>query len=151
MPSDTTSYRKYIRSMSKSNMAQFKRSYRTFAGIEDLIKSRPSDDTVYDYIVSWVTDSKASADKISIDLVRMKSYLEYRRLDTSLPDIGQSMNFQDASGGLHPFTIISFRRILRESHVPWSQTVPGSYIKRNAHKRSRTAQAKRSPHRPGQD
>ena len=118
MPSDTTSYRKYIRSMSKSNMAQFKRSYRTFAGIEDLIKSRPSDDTVYDYIVSWVTDSKASADKISIDLVRMKSYLEYRRLDTSLPDIGQSMNFQDASGGLHPFTIISFRRILRESHNP---------------------------------
>ena len=118
MPSDTTSYRKYIRSMSKSNMAQFKRSYRTFAGIEDLIKSRPNDDAVYDYIVSWVTGSKASADKISIDLVRMKSYLEYRGLDTSLPDIGQSMNFPNARGGLHPFTIISFRSILRESHAP---------------------------------
>ena len=118
MPSDTTSYRKYIRSMSKSNMAQFKRSYLTFAGIEDMIKSRPSDDAVYDYIVSWVTDLKASPDKISVDLVHMKSYLEYRGLDTSLPDIGQSMNFPSACGGLHPFTIISFRRILREIPAP---------------------------------
>ena len=104
--------------MSKSNRAQFKRSYLTFAGIEDMIKSRPSDDAVYDYIVSWITNLKASPDKIYVDLVWMKSYLEYRGLDTSLPDIGQSMNFQDASGGLHPFTIISFRRILRESHNP---------------------------------
>lgn len=118
MPSDTTSYRKYIRSMSKSNRAQFKGSYLTFAGIEDMIKSRPSDDDVHDYIVSWITNLKASPDKIYVDLVWMKSYLEYRRLDTSLPDIGQSMNFQDASGCLHPFTIISFRRILRESHNP---------------------------------
>ena len=118
MSSDTTSYRKYIRSMSKSNMAQFKRSYLTFAGIEDMIKSRPSDDAVYDYIVSWVTGSEASPDKISVDLVHMKSYLEYRGLDTSLPDIGQSMNYPNACSGLHPFTIISFRRILRESHNP---------------------------------
>ena len=104
--------------MSKSKMVQFKRSYLTFAGIEDMIKSRPSDDAVYDYIVSWVTDLKASPDKIYVDLVWMKSYLEYRGLDTSLPDIEQSMNFQDASGGLHPFTIISFRRILREIPAP---------------------------------
>ena len=116
MPSDTTSYRKYIRSMSKSNRAQFKRSYLTFAGIEDMIKSRPSDDAVHDYIVSWITDLKANPDKIYVDLVWMKSYLEYRGLDTSLPDIGQSMNFPNACGGIHPFTIISFRRILRESN-----------------------------------
>ena len=99
-------------------MVQFKRSYLTFAGIEDMIKSHLSDDDVYDYIVSWITNLKASPDKIYVDLVWMKSYLEYRGLDTSLPDIEQSMNFQDASGGLHPFTIISFRRILREIPAP---------------------------------
>ena len=104
--------------MSKSNMAQFKRSYLTFAGIGDLIKSRPSDDMVHDYIVSWATASKASPDKMYVSLAHMKSYLEYRGLDTSLPDIGQSMNYPNACSGLHPFTIISFRSILRESHNP---------------------------------
>ena len=104
--------------MSKSNRAQFKRSYLTFAGIEDMIKSRPSDDAVHDYIVSWITNLKANPDKIYVDLVCMKSYLEYRGLDASLPDIGQSMNFPNACGGIHPFTIVSFRRILREIPTP---------------------------------
>ena len=118
MPVDLTSFTRYVGLMSKSNMAQFKSSYLTFAGIEDLIKSRPSDDMVHDYIASWVTASKASPDKMYVSLAHMKSYLEYRGLDTSLPDIGQSMNFPNACSGVHPFTIISFRSILRESHYP---------------------------------
>ena len=118
MPSDLTSYTKYIGHMSKSNAVQFKRSYLTFAGIEDLIDSRPSDDMVHDYIASWVTASKARPDKVAIRLAHMKSYLEYRNLNTSLPDIGQPMDFQNPRSGIRPFVLVSFRRILRESEYP---------------------------------
>ena len=118
MPLDLTSYTKYIGSMPKSNMVQFKRSYLMFAGIEELVESRPSDDVVHDYIASWVTASKASPDKISVGLAHMKPYLEYRGLDTCLPDIGQPINFPDMCSGVHPFVLVSFRRILQESDNP---------------------------------
>ena len=119
MPVDLTSFTKHVEQTSKSNIGQFKRSYLTFAGIEDLIGSLPSDDMVHDYISSWVIDTNASPDEMAVRLAYMKSYLEYRGLDTSLPEIGLLMNFPNMCGSVvHPFVLVSFRRILRESENP---------------------------------
>ena len=112
-----TTYLEHISVKAASTKSLFKAAYKSFAGIEDLIDSRPSNEHVYDCLQSNINGLKArNMDPVTIKTYfnNVRQYLHYRGIKLDPIDIKQSLNFpKKYVEELRPLTTPVFQRILK--------------------------------------
>ena len=89
-------YREHIRVKSDSTKELFLTAHGAFAGIEELIASRPSDEQAYDYLqarINALQARKMSPSTISIYFCHIRQYLHYMGIRLHPTDIKQCLNF----------------------------------------------------------
>ena len=121
MVRNLASYREHIRVMSDSTKRLFEISYRSFADIEELIDSQPSDEQVYDYLQAWINglqERKRDPNTIKLYFCHIKQYLHYRGVKMNPLDIKQCLKFPTKhEEEKRPLDIPTFHQILeRCSH-----------------------------------
>ena len=109
-------YQEHIRVKSDSTKELFLAAHRAFAGIEELIASRPSDEQAYDYLqarINALQARKMSPNSINIYFSHIKQYLHYRGIKLDPIDIKQCLNFPKKQvEELRPLEMDTFRKML---------------------------------------
>ena len=112
-----TTYLEHISVKAASTKSLFKAAYKSFAGIEDLIDSRPSDEHVYDCLQSNINGLEArNMDPVTIKTYfnNVKQYLHYRGIKLDPIDVRQSLNFPKKQvEELRPLELDTFQKILK--------------------------------------
>ena len=90
---DLSTYLEHIRANSKSTQRLFRTAYRSFAGIEEFIKSGPENDEIYDYLQKWINGSERDTVTKRTYFSLVKQYLHYRGVRMHPTDIRQCLNF----------------------------------------------------------
>ena len=110
-------YREHIGVRSTSTKNTFESAHKAFAGIEELIDSRPNDEQVYDYLQARINAMQArKMSPISIDTYfnRIKQYLHYRGIRLHQTDIKQCLNFpRKQVEEMRPLELDTFRKMLK--------------------------------------
>ena len=110
-------YREHIMVKSASTKSTFESAYKAFAGIEELIDSRPNDEQVYDYLQARINALQArKMSPVSIDTYfsHIKQYLHYRDIRLHPTDIRQCLNFPKKQvEELRPLELDTFQKILK--------------------------------------
>ena len=109
-------YREHIRVKSDSTKGLFLVAHGAFAGIEELIASRPNDEQAYDYLqarINALQARKMSPNSINIYFSHIKQYLHYRGIKLNPIDIKQCLNFPKKQvEELRPLELDTFRKML---------------------------------------
>ena len=110
-------YQEHIRVKSDSTKKLFLTAHGAFAGIEELIASRPSDEQVYDYLqarINAMQARKISSISINIYFSHIKQYLHYRGIRLHPTDVKQCLNFpKKMVEELRPLELDTFRKMLK--------------------------------------
>ena len=110
-------YREHIGVKSASSKSIFESAHKAFAGIEDLIDSRPNDEQVYDRLQANINGLKAKNKgpvTIKTYFIVIKQYLHYRGIKLDSTDIKQCLNFPKKQiEELRPLELDTFRKILK--------------------------------------
>ena len=109
-------YQEHIRVKSDSTKELFLTAHGAFAGIEELIASRPNDEQAYDYLqarINALQARKMSPNSINIYFSHIKQYLHYRGIKLNPIDIKQCLNFPKKQvEELRPLEMDTFRKML---------------------------------------
>ena len=109
-------YQEHIRVKSDSTKELFLTAHGAFAGIEELIASRPNDEQAYDYLqarINALQARKMSPNSINIYFSHIKQYLHYRGIKLNPIDIKQCLNFPKKQvEELRPLELDTFRKML---------------------------------------
>ena len=115
MARDLSTYLEHIRANSESTQRLFRTAYRSFAGIEEFIESRPENDEIYDYLQKWINGSERDTVTKRTYFSLVKQYLHYRGVKMHPTDIRQCLNFPAKhEEEMHPLGIGEFRQILEK-------------------------------------
>ena len=110
-------YREHIGVRADSTKSIFESAYKAFAGIEDLIDSRPNDEQVYDCLQARINALQArKMSPVSIDTYfsHIKQYLHYRGIKLDSTDIRQCLNFPKKQvEELRPLKLDTFQKMLK--------------------------------------
>ena len=146
-------YREHIGVKSASSKSIFESAHKAFAGIEDLIDSRPNDEQVYDRLQANINGLKAKNKgpvTIKTYFIVIKQYLHYRGIKLDPMDIRQSLNFPKKQvEELRPLELDTFRKILKACSAKREMLYLGAVIKRDEDRRDGAAQEEGHPHRHG--
>ena len=115
MARNLSTYLEHISVSSKSTQRVFRTAYRSFAGIEEFIGSRPNNDEIYDYLQKWINGSERNPVTKRTYFSLVKQYLHYRGVRMHPTDVRQCLNFPARhEEEMHPLEIDEFRRILEK-------------------------------------
>ena len=102
---------------SASTKSTFESAHKAFAGIEELIDSRPNDGQVYDYLQARINALQArKMSPVSIDTYfsHIRQYLHYRDIRLHSTDIKQCLNFPKKQvEEMRPLELDTFQKILK--------------------------------------
>ena len=84
-------YRSHISQQSGSTQRMFVTAYNSFPGIEDLIKSNPSDKHLYDVLQKWMNGLKLNPTTVRLYFTFIRQYLYYMGIKLYPEDIKRGL------------------------------------------------------------
>ena len=113
MERSLSTYIEHIKSLSESTQKLFVSAYGSFAGIEELIDSKPGEERVCDALQAWINGTRQCPSTVRLYFSLLRQYLHYRGIKLDSLAIRQTLKFPIMYvEELHPLGLEEFYQIL---------------------------------------